>query len=84
MHCELEQDYKALKEKNIVKDFYVNFFSHVPLISARFGQISQTPIYAWTANNSEEDVRRCFEAGMEGHLPKPATKLDILKVISSL
>jgi len=45
-------------------------------------EIPIIPILAWTANNGEEDVRRCYECGMSGHLMKPTTQAAILKAIS--
>jgi len=45
-------------------------------------EIPTIPILAWTANNGEEDVRRCYESGMSGYLMKPTTQAAILKAIS--
>jgi signal transduction histidine kinase/CheY-like chemotaxis protein len=45
-------------------------------------EIPVIPILAWTANNGEEDVRRCYESGMSGYLMKPTTQAAILKAIS--
>lgn len=39
---------------------------------------SSVPIYAMTADIFSDDVRRCREAGMDGHLSKP---IDIEKVL---
>ena len=44
-------------------------------------EIPVIPILAWTANNGEEDVRRCYECGMAGHLMKPTTQAAISKAI---
>ncbi|MEL7708956.1 CHASE domain-containing protein [Citromicrobium bathyomarinum] len=38
---------------------------------------SELPIIAVTANAYAEDVRRCHEAGMQAHIPKPL-RLDVL------
>ena len=42
------------------------------------------PIFAMTAQASSENIRKCLNAGMDGHIPKPieASKLGstILKV----
>ena len=39
---------------------------------------ARIPIIALTANAFEEDVRKCIEAGMDAHLPKPVD-IDRLK-----
>ena len=47
-------------------------------------KIPKTPILAWSANNSEKDIKRCYECGMVGHLTKPTTQDDIARVLSEL
>ncbi|AEF82678.1 GAF domain-containing hybrid sensor histidine kinase/response regulator [Leadbettera azotonutricia] len=44
-------------------------------------QVPQIPIIAMTANVFREDVEKCLEAGMNGHVGKP---LDLEEVISTL
>ena len=39
------------------------------------------PIIAMTANAFDEDAKKCMEAGMNVHLPKP---LDIQKLVAAI
>ncbi len=39
------------------------------------------PIYAVTANAFEDDVKKCLEVGMDGHLAKP---IDVKKLKTTL
>lgn len=41
----------------------------------------QVPIYALTAHVMEEDVNRCLEAGMTGHIRKPIVLPELLKIL---
>ena len=40
------------------------------------------PIIAMTANAFEEDARKCMEAGMNAHLPKPIRIERLVAVIA--
>lgn len=44
----------------------------------------ELPILALTANAGSEDVKACFEAGMDGHLTKPFDQLDLEDAIAKL
>ncbi len=44
----------------------------------------ELPILALTANAGSEDVKACFEAGMDGHLAKPFDQLDLENAIAKL
>jgi PAS domain S-box-containing protein len=43
-----------------------------------------TPIVALTANVLPEDVNRCIEAGMNGHVGKPLVALELRRVLKDL
>lgn len=45
---------------------------------------AQTPIYAMTADTFAEDVSKCMEKGMNGHLAKPIEIDKLLKVLVQL
>ena len=47
-------------------------------------EIPQIPIIAWTANNSEEDIKRCYQSGMVAHLSKPTSQAAIMKALAKL
>ena len=42
---------------------------------------AEIPIYAVTANAFEDDVKKCLEVGMDGHLAKP---IDVKKLKTTL
>jgi signal transduction histidine kinase/ActR/RegA family two-component response regulator len=41
----------------------------------------RTPIVALTGEEMENEVRACFEAGMDGHLTKPADRASLLTMV---
>jgi CheY-like chemotaxis protein len=44
---------------------------------------SDIPIIAMTANVFREDIERCFEAGMNGHLGKPIVIDELIATLSA-
>ncbi|MFQ5699495.1 MAG: response regulator [Myxococcota bacterium] len=43
----------------------------------------QTPIVGLTANATQQDRERCFEAGMDGYLTKPIHREELVRVVES-
>ena len=50
----------------------------------RFSGLSKTPIIALTASVIDDDIRRCFDSGMDAYLPKPFKKETLLQEIESI
>jgi CheY-like chemotaxis protein len=46
-------------------------------------QAKNIPIIAMTADVFREDVEKCLDAGMNGHIGKPFDSDDVLKVLRS-
>ena len=51
-------------------------------IRAMGGAVGRTPIIALTANVQPEQVQRCREAGMDGHVGKPIQVSDLLTALA--
>jgi len=47
----------------------------------REGKISEVPIIALTANDSENDKKSCLKAGMVGHLSKPLKEEELANIL---
>ena len=50
----------------------------------QFTGLSKTPIIALTASVIDDDIRRCFDSGMDAYLPKPFRKETLLHEIESV
>lgn len=50
-------------------------------IRALRGPRSRVPIIAMTASVMPGDSERCLEVGMDGHLPKPLDRLELLRAV---
>ncbi|NOH70977.1 response regulator [Vibrio pectenicida] len=46
--------------------------------------LAKTPIIALTASVVDDDIRRCFDSGMDAYLPKPFRKETLLNEIESI
>jgi len=47
-------------------------------------EVQKVPIIALTANNSKEDIQKCYDCGMTGHLTKPTSQQELFKALASL
>jgi len=47
------------------------------------GDTSRVPIIAMTANVLKEEVERCKEAGMDGYVPKPFTREELMGALTA-
>lgn len=45
------------------------------------GSIPRMPIVALSANNQDQDIKRCLKVGMDGHLAKPLKEEDLQRVL---
>lgn len=59
----------------------MNGYDATRAIRALSGDKSRTPIVAMTANVLKEEVERCKDAGMDGFVPKPFHRDDLLGAI---
>ncbi|RZI99999.1 MAG: PAS domain S-box protein [Brevundimonas sp.] len=48
------------------------------------GDLGRTPVIALTANIQSEQVQRCRDAGMDGHVGKPIQVADLLDTMSAV
>jgi len=48
------------------------------------GKLPKTPIIALTANNSEEDIKKCRDSGMTDFLTKPTSKESLEIALAKL
>ncbi len=62
----------------------MNGYDATRAIRALPGDQSRTPIIAMTANVIQEEVERCLKAGMDGFVPKPFKRADLLAKIEEL
>jgi signal transduction histidine kinase/ActR/RegA family two-component response regulator len=59
----------------------MNGFDAAKAIRNMEGRKGAVPIIAMTANVLKEEIDRCFEAGMDGYVPKPFNTDDLLREI---
>ncbi|MBK9147841.1 MAG: tetratricopeptide repeat protein [Flavobacteriales bacterium] len=60
----------------------MNGYDAARAIRALNGPRSQVPILAMTANVIKSDLDRCIEAGMNGHVPKPFQRTELVEALS--
>jgi CheY-like chemotaxis protein len=46
-------------------------------------QVKRIPIIAMTANVFKEDIEKCREAGMDGHIGKPIDTEELFEVLNT-
>jgi len=59
----------------------MNGYDATKAIRALAGDKSRIPIIAMTANVMKEEVERCKEAGMNGYVPKPFKREELMNAI---
>jgi CheY-like chemotaxis protein len=59
----------------------MNGYDATKAIRALAGDKSRIPIIAMTANVMKEEVERCKEAGMDGYVPKPFKREELMNAI---
>lgn len=52
------------------------------MIRAMDGPVGEVPILAVTADVMREDIERCRDAGMNGHIPKPISQARLLTALT--
>jgi len=62
----------------------MNGYDATRAIRSLAGDKARTPILAMTANVMKEEVERCKEAGMNGFVPKPFRREDLLAAIGAV
>lgn len=62
----------------------LNGYEVAQAIRSLSGQRSRVPILAMTANPMQEEIDRCREAGMNGHVPKPFKPEELMEAITKV
>jgi len=62
----------------------MNGYEATRAIRALPDERSRIPIVAMTANVMKEEVERCKQAGMDGYVPKPFKRVDLLTAIGNV
>ncbi|MFZ1693079.1 MAG: two-component regulator propeller domain-containing protein [Flavobacteriales bacterium] len=60
----------------------MNGYDATRAIRAMSGPKGRTPIVAMTANVLREEVKRCKESGMDGYVPKPFKREELMRALS--
>ncbi|MBK8340581.1 MAG: response regulator [Flavobacteriales bacterium] len=61
----------------------MNGYDATKAIRALDGDKSRIPIIAMTANVLKEEVDRCNEAGMDGYVPKPFKREELMGALTA-